>query len=48
MSSEDVKEHIDRALETAVASNADLDDVEAELKDALDRVEQLRVIRGEH
>lgn len=47
MSSEDVKEHIDRALETAVASNADLDDVEAYLENAQGRIEELRILRGE-
>jgi len=47
MTAEDVREHVDRALETAVANGADLDDVEAILDDALDRVDQLRVVRGE-
>ena len=45
--SEDVREHVDRALETAVATNADLDEVEAILEDGLDRVDQLRALRGE-
>ncbi|MDL5361317.1 hypothetical protein [Halalkalicoccus sp. NIPERK01] len=47
MSREDVREHVDRALESAVATNTDLDDVEAEFQNALERVEELRVIRGE-
>ena len=45
--SEDVREHVDRALETAVATNADLDEVEAILEDGLDRVDQLRALRGD-
>ncbi|WP_169316530.1 hypothetical protein [Halorubrum aidingense] len=45
--SEDVREHVDRALEQAVATGADLDDVEAIFEDGLDRVDQLRALRGE-
>lgn len=45
--SEDVREHIDRALEQAVAAGADLDDVEAMLDEAQDRVDELRTLRGE-
>lgn len=45
MSAEDVREHVDRALETAVASGADLDDVESILEDAKERVDELRVLR---
>lgn len=45
--SEDVREHIDRALEQAVATGADLDDVEAMLDDAKERVDELRTLRGE-
>lgn len=45
--SEDVREHIDRALEQAVATGADLDDVEAMLDEAKSRVEELRTLRGE-
>lgn len=47
MSAEDVREHVDRALETAVATGADLDDVDAILRDAQDRLDQLRVLRGD-
>ena len=47
MSSEDVREHVDRALEQAVATGADLDDVESILEDGLDRVDDLRQLRGE-
>mgnify|MGYP006278917159 CR=1 FL=1 len=45
--SEDVREHIDRALEQAVATGADLDDVEAMLDDAKGRIDELRMMRGE-
>lgn len=45
--SEDVREHVDRALEQAVAGNADLDEVEAILENAIDRVDELRVLRGD-
>lgn len=47
MAAEDVREHVDRALETAVAGDVDLDDVETILEGGLDRVEQLRVLRGD-
>lgn len=45
--SEDVREHIDHALEQAVATGADLDDVESMLDDAKKRVDELRTLRGE-
>lgn len=45
MSAEDVGELVDRALEQAVASGADLDDVESKLEDALDRVDDIRELR---
>ena len=44
---EDVRDLVDDALETAVASGADLDEVEQILDDAQDRVDELRVLRGE-
>jgi hypothetical protein len=44
---EEVREHVDRALETAVTNGTDLDDVEAILQDAQSRVDELRIIRGE-
>ena len=47
MTAENVREHVDRALETAVANGADLDEVEAILEDAQGRVEELRMLRGE-
>jgi hypothetical protein len=45
--SEDVREHVDRALEQAVASGADLDEVEEIFDDAKDRIDELRALRGE-
>jgi hypothetical protein len=45
--SEDVREHVDRALEQAVATGADLDDVEAILEDGLNRLDELRTLRGD-
>jgi len=47
MSAEDVREHVNTALEQAVATNADLDKVEAILEDGLNRVDELRALRGE-
>jgi len=47
MSAEDVREHVDTALEQAVATNADLDEVEAIFEDGIDRIDQLRAMRGE-
>jgi len=47
MSSEDVRQHIDRALDTAVVHNVDLDEVEAILENAQERLDELRVLRGE-
>lgn len=44
---EDVREHVDRALQTAVASDVPLDEVEEILADAEGRVDELRVVRGE-
>ena len=40
-------EHVDRALEQAVATGADLDDVEAILEDGLNRLDELRTLRGD-
>lgn len=45
--SEDVREHVDRALEQAVANGTALDEVEVILEDGLDRVNELRTLRGE-
>lgn len=47
MSKEEVREHIDKALETAVAKDVPLDDVDSLLQDASSRVDELRVVRGD-
>ncbi|WP_435065925.1 hypothetical protein [Halobaculum sp. EA56] len=47
MSSEDVQDLVDDALERAVANGTDLDEVERILDDARERLEQLRTLRGE-
>lgn len=47
MSSEDVRQHVDRALDTAVVHDVDLDEVEAILEDAQARLDELRMMRGE-
>ncbi len=47
MTAENVREHVDRALETAVAGDADLDEVEEILEDAQGRIEEIRTLRGE-
>jgi len=47
MSAEDFRDRLDRALEQAVAGDADLDDVMSALHDAEDRLEQVRVLRGD-
>lgn len=47
MSGEEFRDKLDSALETAVAGDADLDDVHDALEDAQDRIEQIRLLRGE-
>ncbi|NHN40507.1 hypothetical protein G9C85_02495 [Halorubellus sp. JP-L1] len=47
MSAEDFRDQLDRALETAVAGDADLEDVETALDDAKGRLQQVRALRGE-
>lgn len=47
MSDEEFREKLDRALESAIAGDADLDNVDAALKDARERVEEIRVLRGD-
>lgn len=47
MSTEDVQELVDDALGVAVADNVDLEDVERVFEDALERVDELRIVRGE-
>lgn len=47
MTLEDVREHLDRAMEGAIVDSVDLDDVEHELHKRLDRIDELRAMRGE-
>lgn len=47
MSGEEFRETLNSALETAVAGDADLDDVEDALTDARDRLREVRAMRGE-
>jgi|GEM_PF-1396263 len=47
MSLEDVEQHLDAALEHAAATDTDLDDVAAALETRLERVDQMRIARGE-
>jgi len=47
MSCEDLKQAVDRAVSQAIAGDADLDEVERVLRDTLDRIEDIRVYRGE-
>lgn len=44
--SDEFKTRLDSALESAIAGDADLEDVDAALADARDRVEEIRVLRG--
>jgi hypothetical protein len=44
---EDVREHFDRAMDTAAAAGVPADDIEEMLDDLHDRVEALRAVRGE-
>lgn len=46
MSEEGFREQLDKALESAIAGDADLDEVDAALADARDRVQEIRVLRG--
>jgi hypothetical protein len=47
MPGEEVREQINEALEQAIAGDADLTEIKAALKDGLDRIEEIRVLRGE-
>lgn len=44
---EDVELHLQRALDTAVTSDADLDEVEAAFEEYRERIDHLRIVRGE-
>lgn len=47
MAEEDFRERLNEALESAVAGDADLDEVDAALSDARDRVREIRTLRGD-
>jgi hypothetical protein len=47
MSIEDVREHLDRAMDKAIVGDVDLDDVEHELDKRQDRLSELRAMRRE-
>lgn len=46
MSSEQLREQVDDAVEQAVAGDADLDEIETILADAQNRVQEIRVFRN--
>lgn len=45
--SEEFAEEVSTALQRAIAGNIDLDEIEQVLEDQLDRVEELRILRGD-
>lgn len=45
--SEAFRDQLDDALETAIAGDHDLDDIQSALEDGVDRVEEIRVLRGD-
>ena len=47
MGSEDVREHLQRALDTVVVDDVDLDEAEALFEEYQGRIDGLRVARGE-
>lgn len=47
MSEEGFREQLDKALESAIAGDADLDEIDGALKDARERVREIRVLRGD-
>jgi hypothetical protein len=47
MSLEDVRRHLDDAMDKAIVGNVDLDDLEHELEKRQRRVEELRTMRGD-
>jgi hypothetical protein len=47
MSADEFRDKLDTALATAIAGDADLDDVDEILKDARSRVNEVRTMRGE-
>lgn len=46
MSADEFKARLDMALGDAIGRDTDLDEIEETLIDALDRVEEVRTIRG--
>ncbi|QLG62863.1 hypothetical protein [Halorarum salinum] len=44
---EQVREHLQRALDAAVTSDADLDEAEEAFDEFKGRIDDLRVVRGE-
>jgi hypothetical protein len=47
MAIEEFRDDVERALQQAIANDEDLDDVERVLDDIHDRVEELRIVRGD-
>ncbi|SEQ28644.1 hypothetical protein [Natrinema salaciae] len=47
MSAEEFRATLDTALASAIAGDADLDDVSESLQDAQERVDEVRAMRGE-
>jgi len=47
MGSEDVREHLQRALDTVVVDDVDLDEADALFEEYQSRIDGLRVARGE-
>ncbi|WP_179204594.1 hypothetical protein [Halobacterium hubeiense] len=45
--SEAFRDQLDNALESAIAGDHDLEDIESALVDARERVEEIRVLRGD-
>ena len=45
MSSEELREQIDEAVERAIVGDADLDEIEGALQNAQDRIDEVRAFR---
>lgn len=46
MSVDEFQDKLNQALSTAIAGDADLDDVDQALADARERLDEIRVLRG--
>ncbi|MUV59956.1 hypothetical protein [Halobacterium sp. CBA1126] len=46
--SEAFRDQLNSSLESAIAGDHDLDDIEAALQDGVDRVQEIRAIRSEN